>query len=205
MSSVKAVVRRWQQKQANTYDPVELAEALASGREDLKAIRVYLAKCQKTSALYKTLVGPLMTPDIGTYAARIDQRVVDLVALAHKIEAFMKVAPKAESDWSDLVISIDNDTPSREKVKAVLALDSVRAIQQLGSDIKDLHMQITGEEDKGTIDWTLDDYIGDTCGVYKAIEGVAPNGDELDDLSWEDAPRGYLALLTDPDVINSVD
>jgi len=173
---VKAVAHRWKLV-ASAHNWIDEAEQLDSHaainnlKQDFRNVKGYKTKCAYLAQIYRKLAEPLETPEIAEYADLMDQRVKDVDQLISMLQGSEKLIAKAEKEFDQLIEDIAKGKKLRGGyIEAVYDLPSMRAILALANEADNLQSRLDTEDNEGSIDWTLEEYLGVEARVYKKID-----------------------------------
>lgn len=191
---------------SETGDRYNIDDVHSMLSDDLKALRDYSHKCKTLSDIYKKLAGPLMTPEIGTFAQHLEERVKEV----GQIEALLKEAipgcNKLEKEYHAFVDHwAANEEGMPSMPNSVQHLASFSHVADLAKKAMGIEDKIFEQDEDGYIDWTLEDFIGSGSKVLEVIESKSP--DALQDTlsgSGSSVLQGYLADLADESTLESV-
>lgn len=181
----EAVARRWKLAAASSwYDDapsdIDFDSVATYFRDDTRRAKSYKLKCAYLAEIYQRLAEPLETPELAVFADRMGQRVKDLDQLMLRVQEGVKLTPKAQKEFEQLLEDLADGKPIRGGyIEAVYDLPSVGAILKIAKEANKIQSRLVTEDDESHIDWILEEYIGSEAGVFRKIE---KNGEPL--LGW---------------------
>lgn len=208
---VEAVVIRYKKATeswfTSTTDQLPLDDAKVYIKDDTKLVRGYKAKCVYLSKIFRSLAGPLETPQIAVFADRIDKRVQDLDQLMGLVQEGAKLLDKAQGEFDQLIEDIADRKPRRGGLlEAIYDLPSIDAILKIALEAREIQDRFVKEDDDYHIEWVLEEYIGPESGIQRKIEraGESMNGWFTDRFSGVYALYGFVKYFIDTDYIQSM-
>jgi hypothetical protein len=209
---VAAVVRRYKQANASKWlDNVEqlgIDDVEDNYRHDAKLARGYIAKCKYLGPIFRALAGPLMTPVIGEFADRMDQRVQGIEKLMTLVQAGVKLTKKVQKEFEGFIDEIAEGRSTRTSglIEAVYDLPSMVELLDIAKEAGDLQDRLFDEDESGHIDWTLEDYLGGEAKVYYKIEKASSgmNSWFQDEFGGARILYGFVKYLADSSYIQDL-
>lgn len=206
---IASVVKRYQRRVTSSIDwfgdseALEWEDARDSVKRDSRAASGYVKKCQYLASIFRTLAGPLQTPDIGVEADKIEQRVKDTEQLVSLLQEGVTVAKKLDKEWETLMKQIvEGAKLPHGIIEVVQDLPSMIKMYQLAKEAGVLHDKLLKEEEDFSIDWSLEVYLGSEAIVYQKIEKAAQNTSFFSDVLYGASTLyGVISLYTDSDNI----
>ncbi len=210
---VAAVVRRYKQASFASWiensEQINIEDVEGNYRYDAKLARGYIAKCKYLAPIFRSLAGPLMTPVIGEFADRMDQRVQDVEKLMTLVQAGVKLTKKAQKEFDNFIneVAEGKSTRSSGLVEAVYDLPSMVDIVRIANEAGDLQDKLYDEDnsDPSHIAWTLEEYLGVEAKVYEKIERASSGMISFqDEFGGARILYGFVKYLADSDYIQDL-
>jgi hypothetical protein len=211
---VSSIVNRWNQKKASptfswwesNSEDLDVDDFLYRVKEDLKGGKGYIARCKVASGYFRPLSGPLMSPKIGVYADRLEQRASDVEKVLALESSSIPLAKKFDSDWEKLLGEIAKGRKlTHGLIEEVQDLPSFNALDKLAQECGEITYKIYVEETEGSelhIIWSLDEYIGGASGLYPKLEKLSSESVWIeDDFQGARNIYGYIKRMLDLDII----
>ena len=204
---VESVARRWKQAAASWFEDTEEIDfdsVAGYFKEDTRLVKGYKIKCAYLAGIYRNLAVPLEAPKISIFADRMDQRVQDLDQLMVMVQEGVRLTPKAQGEFEQLLEDLADGKPRRGGlIEAVYDLPSIEAILKIAKEANKIQSRLVREDDDQYIDWILEEYLGSEAGVSRKIE---KNGEPLrgwfaEGFSGVWALFGFVKYLVDPKYI----
>jgi hypothetical protein len=171
---------------------------------DFLKIKKYVAKLLDIATIFRSLEGPLKSPQLSKYATRIDGIIGDVEEFSRLSHDCVSLMDDLDREWEALMSRVaKGEKNPQEALQEVPSLQGYRKYLTIAEKAGAIQDKVTSMlESSNYIDWTLEDYLGGGAGIYKELDKKNP-GNIFEDIYGTLNLFGVLVLYTNEEILSN--